>query len=147
MSQLVHRTQPTHNSCVATCLAMLAGIDCDQQITDITDEYLESYWKLLGIMHRLDITAIPMTVSSSMYYGRVYLVVVSSLNIPDGTHQIIVDLRPERWVILDPAKGRDGRRYYIPPHQEPENDLEVQLKAQWFPEFWIIDAPALRVAA
>lgn len=151
---LNHQTQPTYNTCVSTCLAILCDVPAKEIADKYHDRYMAGTWSLLPIMHELDIEAIPLSpLCNSMHSGRVYLVVAQSLNVPGGCHQIIADCRPDDdWFILDPAMGRvndEGKRsaYYVAYREHALRGDEgcfSELNGMWAPEFWIVDCPAFR---
>ncbi len=134
---IYHRTQPTKNSCMATCIAMLADLDVDFAYTRWHDKFQnKSAW----LDTALDVYNIPYFYGSPrearLNKGFAYLLCVPSLNIRGGLHQILAlypySAEPGHITILDPAKGRGVFHYVY--HQEPdEEDKEVELIS------WTID--------
>lgn len=137
-----HQMQPTHNSCVSTCLAMLAGRDAEEIVAEFHDRYWKYPFSIISIMEELDIVAVPCSViGSTVYWGQLYLFNMPSLNIQGGTHQIIVDMRESgTGKVFDPVLGRVGddgelRNFYT---------LETVFSGIWMPEWRILDCPAMR---
>ena len=58
-----------------------------------------------------------------------YLITVPSLNVVGGLHHIIMDLRSDTEIILDPNYGRVGKKYYTGWSVKSESLLAVQLSA------------------
>ena len=137
---IIHQTQPTHNSCVVTCLAMLANKQAIEVVRSHHNRYWESVPSIISIMEDLDIVAVPVGHGSPLCYGHVYLLCMPSLNNPAGTHQIIVDLNNDSVTVFDPACGRikqDGEEanFYTE---------KTVFERQWYPEWRILDCPAFR---
>ena len=137
---IIHQTQPTYNSCVVTCLAMLAGKKAEEVVAKHHHRYWESPPSIISIMEDLDIVAVPVGHGSPICWGHVYLLCMPSLNNPNGTHQIIVDLNNNSVAVFDPACGRikqDGKKakFYTE---------DTFLEPSWYPEWRILDCPAFR---
>ena len=131
MRKIKLQQQPTDNSCTSTCLAMILGVPVDKVILEFHDKYLRSaitpfkYLSDNGIeseQHR--------TSDRILWHGELYLVVVPSLNTVGVTHSIIVDVRFDDYLVFDPNKGKEGKKYYIPWEDKPSNDLEVPVKSR-----------------
>ena len=150
MIELIHQRQPTNNSCVSTCLAMLAGLPAEVVIATHQDDYFLRLRSPLAIMEDMGMMAVPLSSLSnvSCHEGCVYLVTVQSLNCAQTSHQIILDCRhPDGYRIYDPQMGNDGCRFYVPHFQE-DNCLEplaVKFEGGWFADFRIFECPALGV--
>lgn len=127
-----HKTQPTKDSCMATCIAMLVGIDENKAYAEWHHKFQNrSSW----LDTALDKYGIPYLYgsprSATLLYGFAYLLTVPSLNIQGGLHQVIAILCKEGGVeIFDPVKGRGGL-YYV--YESPAGDKEVEIKS------WAID--------
>ena len=82
---LKHQQQPTHNSCMSACVAMISS----QPVTEVVTLWHEKFHNKEAWL------------DDAMDYYR-------------GTHQILVAVKEGPVVeILDPAKGRDGAKYYV----------------------------------
>lgn len=153
MIELTHQRQPTHNSCMATCFAMLAGVPAQEVI----DKWHDHIWAGGGGSERaafeaLGIVAIPIgSYIRSAHKGCVYLVAAQSLNHPQSSHQIILDCRPREekgYRIYDPQFGNEDMKYYIPHYLEISEHLEpnaVKFTGGWTIDYRILECPALGV--
>lgn len=137
------QTQPDGSSCVCTCLAMLMDepakeviekyhqryyVDQNMDVADILEENAFIFRReLAGTVQRL----LP---------GEVYLLTVASLNIPGGLHQILLDYRDAtKPVVLDPAKGYTGRKYYTVDSIEADEEDNAFLLFSWIVDYTITD--------
>jgi len=114
MRHEIHQiTQADSLGCAAACVAMVCGISydyakelcggVDQSVTpdNITRAVVQAGFRPIWY------------VPAQLVPGRTYIIGVPSLNVIGGSHCVVVDWRDEeRCVILDPAKGREGRHYY-----------------------------------
>lgn len=126
--------QPTNDSCVSACLAMVTGLDIETVYNEFHDPY---YVKRNQSIHRyaaekgVDLQP-AYTCYNSLAERGVYLVTVPSLNIVGGLHEIVVDTRDGFINVYDPV--RDGRYRYVSYADVTDcGPLEVQLKS------WLID--------
>lgn len=129
-----HLTQPTKDSCMATCIAMVIGISAEEAVklyhTDLQsykiwfDDVLEDY-------------RIPYyygSPKSSRISGNVLcFATVASLNMPGMLHQILIQNSEGSLTVYDPAKGRIGAKYYIPHTEGPETEEAKHLQS------WTLD--------
>lgn len=128
-----HQTQPTFNTCMSTCVAMIAG----QPVNEVVERWHQAFHdKADWLDDALDYYKIPYFYGSqrkgALHEGFIYFLTVPSLNIQGGLHQILVSLTADRGIeVFDPVKGRDGSKYYVYPN--PQNDDEVRLHS------WCID--------
>lgn len=123
-----HQTQPTTDSCVCACLAMLAG----KPVKTVIEHYHEKIWShLVSVEWCLEDLDIPFErrfyEGHSVYRGRVYLASVASLNCQGGLHQVLLDCRGEEMVVLDPAKGIPEKYHYAYQPEHGEDPLAVPL--------------------
>lgn len=130
---IIHQQQPTFNTCMSACVAMVAGQPVDEVVkrwhqafhdkTDWLDDALD-YYKIpyfYGNQRRAE-----------LLYGFIYFLTVPSLNIVGGLHQILVSLTADRGIeVFDPVKGRPGSKYYV--YGEVLSDDEVCLHS------WCVD--------
>lgn len=137
MRQLKHLTQSNPTSCVSACIAMLLGLDSDEEIwEDWGRDYFQSTGSL-SMLEYLTIRNIKVDANyrtidlRSAHPECLYLAVVPSLNILADAHQIILDLRTYEGnqFLYDPAKGRKDRKYYVLNNPNPDNPLEIALRS------------------
>lgn len=113
---LVHVTQPTGLTCTSACLAMITfkpvqdvvlEFDAAYNAHDTTPaEYLES----LGYHPKRYYT----DSFNELEPGHIYLLTVPSVNLNGLLHHVVLDFRDELDpVVLDPSRGREGKRYYV----------------------------------
>ena len=137
------QTQPDGSSCVCTCLAMLM----DEPAKDVVAKYHDRYY----VHQNMDVADILAenafifrremagTVQRLMP-GAVYLLTVASLNIPGGLHQILLDYRDAtKPVVLDPAKGYTGRKYYTVDSIEADETDNAFMLFSWIVDYTITD--------
>lgn len=130
---LKHQTQPTHDSCMVTCLAMVADLPVDD-LWHHHENLSGNRYKLDKVMQELGIPYNERySTHQTLYEGGLYVLAVPSLNLPGHFHQIVVQVTLEETIVLDPGKGRRERYYYIPPDALPENQWEVPLVS------WVVD--------
>lgn len=128
-----HRTQPTKDSCMATCIAMIAGVDENEAYAEWHEKFqCRAAW----LDTALDRYGIPYMYgsprSATLLRGFIYLLSVPSLNIQAGLHQVVASLpRNGEIQILDPVKGREGSLHYV--YGTPEGGGEVEIKS------WSVD--------
>lgn len=118
-----HLTQPTKDSCMATCLAMVIGISAEEALERYHKD-LQSY--KIWFDNVLDSYRIPYyygSPRSSRISGDVLcFATVASLNMPGMLHQILIQNVGDRLTVYDPAEGRLGAKYYIPHTDGPETE-------------------------
>lgn len=130
---LQHQQQPTFNTCMSACVAMVAG----QPVAEVVERWHQSFHdKADWLDDALDYYKIPYFYGSQrrceLLYGFIYFLTVPSLNIQGGLHQILVSLTADRGIeVFDPARGRPGSKYYV--YGIPTSDDEVELIS------WCID--------
>lgn len=116
MRALRHLTQPSSDSCVATCVAMILGQkEVDKQFH--IDHYMNREITISSYLLKHGVRAWrPHYLHDQMPHrlgeGSIYLVQAPSLNFDNALHTIIVDYRTEHPQVLDPNKGRKGMRVY-----------------------------------
>lgn len=120
-----HQQQPTKNTCMSACLAMVAG----QPVSDVVAMWHDKFHdKTDWLDDALDHYKIPYFYGSQrkaeLLYGFIYFLTVPSLNIEGGLHQILVALTAERGIeVFDPCMGRTGAKYYIYGNTPGENEV------------------------
>uniref|UniRef100_A0AAU8GEL9 Peptidase C39 domain-containing protein n=1 Tax=Salmonella phage vB_SEnST11_KE23 TaxID=3161174 RepID=A0AAU8GEL9_9CAUD len=129
-----HLTQPTKDSCMATCLAMVIGISAEEALKMYhTDLQLYKIW-FDDVLEKLHIPYYYGSPRSSRISGNVLcFATVASLNMPGMLHQILIQSVDGELTVYDPAKGRSGSKYYIPHTEGPETELAKHLQS------WTLD--------
>lgn len=100
--------------CTLACIAMVGRITLDE-VHKIFPEFNGAGTTNKEAVTVLDRLKIPHIVyaSDSLYYGRLYILVVPSVNILGNTHNIVVYNKSDgSSIILDPNNGRDGKKFY-----------------------------------
>lgn len=141
--------QPTHNTCASTCLAMLLDVPAKEVIDEFHSMYFTGEYTVRQYLKEKGVVADRLYTDGddqALWDGHIYLVTVPSLNIQAGTHYIIIDCRDDdaNPIIYDPAKGREGKKYYITRFEQPANEFEVHLSG-FVVDHRISVAPALGV--
>lgn len=130
---ITFQQQPTEDTCMITCLAMLL----DRPVREMMDKYHDLlYKKEIWLDDILDDFKIPYFYGhprkAQLNQGFVYLLTVASLNIQGGLHEILLEFdRSRNITVFDPNKGKEGIKYYV--YGDPKNDNEVSLVT------WTID--------
>lgn len=116
MSYLIsHQTQPTHNTCFSTCLAMIKALPVGVVVSALHEQYFAGG---MSTREALEHQAIPFESFDTadlpaLDRDGAYLVGVPSLNWEGGMHQVIVECFEGMMVVHDPAMGRPGCKYYV----------------------------------
>lgn len=113
---LKHLPQPSSDSCVATCVAMVCGdkevdLEFHKAHYIVGEKTLISYLLERGVVARRPEYP-PSTFPHRLGQGYVFLVQAPSLNYENATHMVVVDYRTAHPQILDPNKGREGVLVY-----------------------------------
>lgn len=135
--EIKHITQPTNNSCMTTCAAMILGKDVEWILDNHEEVYNGTVWLDDLLRHE----------NIRFYYGHpreavisghcLALITVASLNHEGGLHQVLVmrtDYKGEvTFQVFDPMRGYGNNyRYYVAPG-EVESNNEVELRS------WMVD--------
>ncbi|MDS7913019.1 hypothetical protein ACHQJB_15160 [Raoultella planticola] len=124
---LKHQQQPTHNSCMSACVAMISS----QPVSEVVAQWHEKFHsKEAWLDDAMDHYRIPYFYGhpkkAELLPGFIYFLTVPSLNIVGGLHQILAAVKEGSVVeILDPAEGRDGAKHYV--YRECQNSDECEL--------------------
>ncbi|AEM62934.1 hypothetical protein phiVC8_p37 [Vibrio phage phiVC8] len=110
MKAIKHVKQPTSDTCMAACMAMLCG---DEQIDPVFHRlhYVEcslsavQYLLQRGVNARRPVYA-PHEIPHRMHRGFVYLLNTISLNWENSAHAVLVDFRGESPIVYDPNLGK-----------------------------------------
>lgn len=116
MFSRIQHVQQTDFTCTCACVAMLANVTLEEVIAECATEVEKVGTipeQLDWLLQRFDITHIKY-VQQQMYYNRLFLVAVPSLNLPGHLHHIIVDMREGQGKVkyYDPNEGYPGRKTY-----------------------------------
>lgn len=111
--EIIHVTQFTDNSCVSACIAMVTGISEKEVFDEFHDAYMKGSMRLCDYLEKHSVPFEVKTIRDHIRPDTVYLLSVPSLNIRAGMHQVVFDTRGCDNVIYDPAKGREGKYYYV----------------------------------
>lgn len=143
MTLIQHQTQPCPISCVSTCIAMLANIPAQEVIDKHHTDYRENGLTLRGFLDAMGIPFQSFDTCDDAPLENVgaYLVVVPSLNIVGGTHQIIIEVTEDDYFVVDPCQGRPVR-YYVKRGADTTDPKAVELNGFGVDAF--IDAHWLR---
>lgn len=114
---ITHLTQPTYNSCQATCIAMLYGADEEMLnlfVEKIHPVYFEQMTTTHVILKRLDLVFRRCYADELLLFDdSIYLLSVPSINVRTGMHAILRSHIDDNGKVYDPAQGIEGRRFYI----------------------------------
>lgn len=139
---IIHQKQPTGNSCVSTCIAMITGTPASEVVENYHEMFSNHEIEIADILDDFDVEyGRPLAGNQRMFAGHVYLLIVPSLNLQGQFHEIVCDYRDGNNVkVLDPSKGHAGKRYYA--LQEEVDDDEDGLAfplISWMVEYFIED--------
>ncbi len=138
-----HQQQPTPDSCVSTCLAMAINLPAQQVINDLHDDYKSGKSNPIEYCRERDIPYEILPPYSAVEDPGCYLLIVPSLNIHAGMHQIFYVVEESDsggffHTLYDPVRGRteelpDGniieKKYYISNFdRDDKSPLATQLK-------------------
>lgn len=118
-----HVKQPTLNTCVSACLAMILN----KPVEDVIEEFHSRYynnWEITiseyltknGVKHHCSEGG----GRETLHMGGLFLCTVPSLNIPGALHQIVIDMTDHKFIVHDPIKGWEGKKFYVGPDQDAE---------------------------
>lgn len=118
-----HVKQPTLNTCVSACLAMILNKPVEKVIKEFHSRYYNN-WEIT-ISEYLTKNGVPHHCSEgggreTLHMGGLFLCTVPSLNIPGALHQIVIDMTDHKFIVHDPIKGWEGKKFYVGPDQDPE---------------------------
>lgn len=143
MRTIKHQTQPTPLSCIATCLAMLAGRPAKFVDQEFTPKYVRNqhdipmFLAMWGIICKPQITA----GIHELKIGSLYLATVPSLMSAGLFHQIIIDVREGHVEVYDPGQGvSKTTQFYVPPDSLMlDHDSEFYSNLAFPLRTWILD--------
>lgn len=134
MRQIEHQTQNLIDSCVSTCVAMLAGVPASEVEQKFHALYHAGGAPIEMMLAAYGVSCTKMYTDDDVVAGHVYMVLTCSLAQPGRFHMVILDARSlDNCRVYDPAKGFvDGEyhtSYYYWPEDEPPEHKAVQLGA------------------
>lgn len=108
-----HQRQPTDNTCVSACIAMILGCDVDAVIKEFHSEFFAGNISILSYLEECGIEAKVGTVGFVTRMGKTQIVSVPSLNEEAKFHSVVSDTRGGKgYQIYDPQMGNEGKRFY-----------------------------------
>lgn len=131
MRQIAHQTQTLGNSCVAACVAMLAGVQVVGVEMLFNDRFHIGEVSARDMLkhHRIEFTRLYADERAEM--GHIYLVHACSLTEPGRFHMVVLDARTSDIKVFDPAMGFTDEQYeaahYYWPEGEPPSRKGVAL--------------------
>lgn len=118
-----HVKQPTLNTCVSACLAMILNKPVEKVIEEFHSRYynnweitISEYLTKNGVVHHCSEGG----GRETLHMGGLFLCTVASLNIPGALHQIVIDMTDHKFIVHDPIKGWEGKKFYVGSDQDPE---------------------------
>lgn len=135
MKALKLQQQPTGDTCVSACLAMILDLPVQQVIDEFHRDYCDDkitsaeYLQSKGVKVKIH----PAITRKRSFKG-LHLITVPSLNIEGALHQIIWDRRvgEDGPIIFDPNEGKPGKRYYVNKWPEDMQEGEVNVSGRIF---------------
>ncbi|WPJ68551.1 hypothetical protein OMDBNIEC_00065 [Salmonella phage STP-SP5] len=123
MTKITHIKQPTLNTCVSACLAMILDKPVEEVVAEFHDRYYDNWAITISeYLQKYNVRHICCVGGGreTLIFGGLYLCTVPSLNIPGALHQIVIDMRDHKFMVYDPIKGWDGKKFYVGVDQDPE---------------------------
>lgn len=143
MRRIVHQTQPTPLSCIATCLAMLCGRKAEFVDAEFTPKYVRKQADIPMFLAMWGILCKPQLAAGihELNIGSLYLATVPSLMSAGLFHQIIIDVREGIIEVYDPGQGfSKTTQYYVPPDSPMlDHDSEFYSNLAFPLRTWILD--------
>ena len=124
--EIIHFIQPTWNSCVSTCLAMILNEHPADIIRQFHDRFMAHETEIGGYLDEKGVPTTTGLATDRMDWDGVYLISVPSLNKQALMHLLVADTRADEVRVYDPNAGKPGKRYYI--HgRHASSEYEVEL--------------------
>lgn len=111
--EIRHVTQPTPNTCVHACLAMVTEEGLDGLIERFGDQGLG--WReeaTVLVEYKLFPVQMSLQLPNPFGFRGVYLVTVASRNLPGKTHRVVAQQTGEDVLLFDPNDGRDSVEHF-----------------------------------
>uniref|UniRef100_A0AAU8EEH7 Peptidase C39 domain-containing protein n=1 Tax=Klebsiella phage vB_Kpn2-P2 TaxID=3230849 RepID=A0AAU8EEH7_9VIRU len=143
MRRIVHQTQPTPLSCIATCLAMLVGRKAHFVDQEFTQDYGQQKVDVPMALAPFNIMCKPHLAAGihELKVGSLYLACVPSLMMAGMFHQVIIDTRSGKIEVFDPGRGYSKTtQYYVAPgHKYLDIDHPNYDRLAFPLRTWILD--------
>lgn len=126
---IILQQQPTNNTCMCACLAMVLGLPVEQIVeewhqrffdVETTGDWFDDALDFYGVEY-----SYPKRGDNIVPWQSLTFAVVPSLNIQGTLHQILIHTSATDCTIYDPNNGREGKKYYV--LGEPKSDDEFKL--------------------
>lgn len=141
--QLKH--QPTANTCVATCLAMITGLPVETVIDEFHDEFMGYNLDVKTYLETKGVIVERTEDRHALGFDSVYLLIVPSLNSIGQFHCVLCDTRqPDEntaMTIYDPAR-KTSQRYTAHAHDAEPGETPIMT---WIIDWKIVHAPAINI--
>lgn len=125
MKTIPQQTQVLRDSCAMACISMLTGIPERQLIDKYHLLYQRRAVTTSEILSELGIPHEEMHAEQGIDEGAVFMAIVPSMVMPQGTHMIIIDTRLSGYVrVIDPAKDFTDDNYRCPHYIWPEQERD-----------------------
>lgn len=134
---IIHQQQPTEDSCVSACIAMLTGMDVNEVVQKFHSLYLNSYMTPYEYLTDRQVCLERLYSDSNINESNIYMVAVPNLDQIARMHSVLVDRRDGKFVVYDPKKGCEGKRYYIGPDDTVEDEWQVCFR-DFTPDYKVI---------
>lgn len=106
--KIKHIQQPSLLSCMATCMAMVTGLDINEVLKYVRVPCHVEELAVFLTHHQIWCKELE---AGEDYSHGLFIVIVSSLNHPGGAHAVVVDYRDMKYPKLyDPNKGKKGKK-------------------------------------
>lgn len=135
-----HVKQPTLNTCVSACLAMILNKPVEEVVAEFHERYynnwnitISEYLTKYKVKHH----CVEGGGRETLSFGGLFLCTVPSLHIPGALHQVVVDMTEHKFIVHDPLKGWPGKKYYVGADQDPDEE------GAFIMHNWVLDVEIL----
>lgn len=133
--------QPDNITCVSACAAMLMDRPVDSVVDEFHKDFYNFFIELDSYLAQHGVKVKRTVNRQFLDHGKVYVLLVPSLNSPAHFHQVLADTRGPEVKIYDPA--RKGTQRYVGPGQAVEpGETEI---ITWVIDYEVTKAPAIGV--
>lgn len=135
---ITYQAQPTNNTCVSTCLAMVLGVPVQQVIDQFHEDYMQGHGSVVEYLEQegCKVENLKADNTDPFEHGYVYLATVPSLNTRGTLHTVLLDCTGERLVLLDPNNDPELMHYVL----QMEDEDDRQYGPTEFPMIsWVLD--------
>lgn len=113
MRELKHQMQPTEDTCVSTCIAMVLGVPAAEVIADFHAGYMEGRLKPSAYLRARGARVRVCSAEETTAYPFIYMFIVPALGWHGENHAVVMDNRGGRNLVLDPTMGHLDRQFYV----------------------------------